>query len=91
MDEDILVILVSGLVVLVPVVGLTLRFALKPMVDSIARLLEARNGSAARSLEAIDLVDKRLALFEQEFQLLRSEVRQLDERHDFYDKLTSGR
>jgi hypothetical protein len=91
MDEDILVILMSGLVVLVPVAGLTLRFALKPMVDSIARLLEARNGSAARSLEAIDLVDKRLALFEQELQLLRGEVQQLDERSEFYEKLTGPR
>lgn len=91
MDEDILIILMSGLVVLVPVAGLTLRFALKPMVDSIARLLEARNGSAARSLEAIDLVDKRLALLEQELQLLRGEVQQLDERNEFYEKLTGPR
>jgi hypothetical protein len=91
MDEDIIIILMSGLVVLVPVAGLTLRFALKPVVDSIARLLEVRNNSASRNLEAIDLVDKRLALFEQELHLLRSEVRQLDERSEFYDKLTSGR
>lgn len=91
MDEDILIILMSGLVVLVPVAGLTLRFALKPMVDSIARLMEARNGSAARSLEAIDLVDKRLALLEQELQLLRGEVQHLDERNEFYEKLTSAR
>jgi hypothetical protein len=91
MDEDIIIILMSGLVVLVPVAGLTLRFALKPVVDSIARLLEVRNNSASRNLEAIDLVDKRLALFEQELNLLRGEVRQLDERSEFYDKLTSGR
>jgi hypothetical protein len=91
MDEDILIILMSGLLTLIPVAGLTLRFALKPVVDSIARLLEVRNGASAQHLEAIDLVDKRLALYEQELQLLRSEVRQLDERHEFYDKLTSGR
>jgi hypothetical protein len=91
MDEDILIILLTGLVTLIPVAGLTLRFALKPVVDSIARLLEVRNNSTAQNVEAIDLVDKRLALFEQELQLLRGEVRQLDERHEFYDKLTTGR
>lgn len=84
MDEDIVFALVGGLIVLVPIAGLTLRFALKPMVDSIARLLAVKNGSAG-----VDLLDKRLSLMEQELQLLRSEMRQLGERNDFYDRLLS--
>ena len=91
MDEDILVILMSGLIVLIPVAGLTLRFALKPMVDSIARLMQAKNGAAGVNLEAVDLVDKRVALLEQEMQLLRGEVRHLEERSEFYEKLAAPR
>jgi hypothetical protein len=86
MDEDIVIMLVSGLIVFTPVAGLTLRFALKPMVDSIARLMEARNGAAG-----VDLVDKRVALMEQEIQLLRSEMRQVTEQREFYDRLLDAR
>jgi len=86
MDEDIVFGLLAGLIVLVPVAGLTLRFALKPMVDSIARLLEVRNGA-----HAVDLVDRRVALLEQELQLLRGETQHLLERHDFYDRLLEPR
>jgi hypothetical protein len=86
MDEDIVFGLLGGLIILVPVAGLTLRFALKPMVDSIARLLEVRNGT-----HAVDLIDKRVALLEQELQLLRGETQHLLERHDFYDRLLEPR
>jgi hypothetical protein len=86
MDEDIVFALITGIIVLVPVAGLTLRFALKPMVDSIARLLEVRNGASA-----VDLVDKRVALLEQELQLLRGETRHLLERNEFYDRLLEPR
>ena len=82
MDEDIVFALITGVVILVPLAGLTLRFALKPIVDSVARLMEVRNGTAA-----VDLVDKRVALLEQEVQYLRSELRQLSDRTDFYDRL----
>lgn len=90
MDQEILVILMSGLVVLIPVAGLTLRFALKPMVDSIARLLEVRNGIATGSA-SVELVDKRVQLLEQELQAVRSEMQLLTDRTDFYERLTTPR
>jgi hypothetical protein len=86
MDEDILMILMTGLVVLIPVAGLTLRFALKPMVDSIARLLEVKNGGSG-----VDLVDKRVQLLEQELHSLRSEMRLLTDRTEFYERLSIPR
>ena len=86
MDEDILLMLLSTLVVFVPVAGLTMRFALKPIVDSIARLMEARAHSAAA-----DLLEKRLALLEQELQAMRAEVARVVERGDFYDRLAVER
>ena len=86
MDEDILIIIISGLAVLIPVAGLTLRFALKPMVDSIARLMEVKNGASS-----VDLVDKRVQLLEQELHGLRSEMQLLTDRTDFYERLSIPR
>ncbi|MGD8276496.1 MAG: hypothetical protein PVH00_00655 [Gemmatimonadota bacterium] len=86
MDEDILIIVISGLAVLIPVAGLTLRFALKPMVDSIARLLEVKNGASS-----VDLVDKRVQLLEQDLHSLRSEMQLLTDRTEFYERLSIPR
>jgi len=86
MDEDILAMLLTALVLFVPVAGLTLRFALKPMVDSIARLMEARMRGAGA-----DLLEKRLALLEQELQSVRGELSRIVERSEFYDRLTMER
>jgi hypothetical protein len=86
MDEDILAMLLTAMVLFVPVAGLTLRFALKPMVDSIARLMEARVRGAGA-----DVLEKRLALLEQELQSVRGELTRIVERSDFYDRLTLER
>lgn len=85
MDEDIIIILMSGLIVFTPVAGLTLRFALKPLVDSIARIMEVRT----RKDEA-DLLDKRVALLEQELSVARTELRELKDRDEFYQRLGPG-
>jgi hypothetical protein len=86
MDEDILAMLLTALVLFVPVAGLTLRFALKPMVDSIARLMEARvRGAGAEVLE------KRIALLEHELLSVRGELSRMAERSEFYDRLTVER
>jgi hypothetical protein len=85
MDEDIILILMSGLIVFTPVAGLTLRFALKPLVDSLARLMEIR----ARKDDQ-DLLDKRVALLEQELGMARMELKELREREDFYQRLGPG-
>ena len=92
MDEDILVILVSGLIVFTPVAGLTLRFALKPLVDSIARLLEARSGNGAQAIAAsAELAERRIALLEQELGIMRVELQRVSEQKDFMERLTAGR
>lgn len=85
MDEDIILILMSGLIVFTPVAGLTLRFALKPLVDSIARLMEVR----ARRDDA-DLLEKRVSLLEQELSMARTELKEVKERDEFYQRLGPG-
>jgi hypothetical protein len=85
MDEDIVAMLLIGLTVLIPVTGVTLRFALKPIVDSIARLMEIREGR-----ERSEVVEQRIALMEQELQLARAEIREMQAREDFYQRLGPG-
>jgi hypothetical protein len=67
MDEGMLAILLTGLIVFVPLAGLTMRFALKPLIDSLIRVVEAR-----RPAQELALLEKRLALVEHELSLLRS-------------------
>jgi hypothetical protein len=85
MDEDIIFMLLIGITVIIPVTGVTLRFALKPIVDSIARLMEIREGR-----ERSEVMAQRLGLMEQELQLARSEIREMQARDDFYQRLGPG-
>jgi hypothetical protein len=89
MDEDIIAILAIFLCVFTPIAGLTLRFALKPLVDSIARLLEARAGGNGGS--SSELYERRIALLEQELNLVRLEMQRVSEQKDFMERLTAGR
>ncbi len=83
MDEDILAILVTGLIVFVPVAGITARFALKPLIDSVVRIAEMR-----RSNEEVRLLERRIALLEQEMSGVKSEVQEIGEQKEFYRKLS---
>lgn len=67
------------LIVLIPVAGLTLRFALRPVVESVARLMELR-----ATHQGSDLLEKRVALLEQEL----DQVRRLAEGAEFDRRLT---
>ncbi|MGH7448803.1 MAG: hypothetical protein ACREK1_02460 [Longimicrobiales bacterium] len=90
MDEDIIAIAAIFLCFFVPIAGLTLRFALKPIVDSIARLLEVR-ASAAPAAAATELNERRIALLEAEIGALRMDVQRVTEQKDFMDRLSAGR
>jgi uncharacterized protein YlxW (UPF0749 family) len=83
MDEDIIGIIAGFLIVFVPVVGITARIALKPVVEAIAKLMAARQGT-----EAMQLLERRVALLEQELQHTRADMQQLSEERDFYRKLS---
>jgi hypothetical protein len=90
MDEDIIAMIAIFLCFFVPIAGLTLRFALKPIVDSIVRLLEAR-ANAAPANAAADLSERRLALLEAEIGSVRQELQRVTEQKDFMDRLGAGR
>ena len=93
MDEDIFAILAIFLCVFTPIAGLTLRFALKPLVDSIARLLEARAGGSQNAAATVSagLYERRIELLEQELNIMRLEMQRVTEQKDFMERLTAGR
>lgn len=62
---------IGGMLLLIPIAGVTARFALKPLLESIARIREAR--SASRSTEEFEL---RFALVEQRLGRLTDTVEQ---------------
>ena len=90
MDEEIFAILAIFLCFFVPIAGLTLRFALKPIVESIARLLEVR-ASAAPAAAASELTERRIALLEAELGAMRQDVQRITEQKDFMERLSAGR
>jgi len=68
------ILAVSGsiLVVLIPIAGLTARFALKPLIESITDAMRVRQqGGHVQGME------RRMAKLEQELAALRGEVRKV--------------
>ena len=75
------------LIVLIPVAGFTLRFAVKPFLKDLAEIRAARQGQlGARD----DEQDTRLARMENQLDSLESSVRQLTEVVQFDRQLKSG-
>ncbi|MBR9990905.1 MAG: hypothetical protein KFH98_14180 [Gemmatimonadetes bacterium] len=89
MDDGIIAVIAIFLCFFVPIAGLTMRFALKPIVESIARLLEVR-ASAAPAAAAMELNERRIALLEAELSALRLEMQRVTDQKDFMDRLGSG-
>lgn len=85
-DITALVAVIMGVsVVLVPVIGLTARFALKPTVEALGRFFERKGHD-----ESVDILERRMALMEQQIESLDHSVRQLVEVTDFHRALGSG-
>jgi hypothetical protein len=83
----IIAIIMGSLMFLIPIAGFTARFAMKPIVESLAKL---RDSSA--KAEAIELVERRLALLEQEVQSvsnIKDEVARLVDELEFQRKLAA--
>ena len=70
-------------VVLVPVIGLTARFAFKPVVEALARIFEDRNAD-----ETVRMLERRIELQEHELTSLHATVRQLVDGRDFDRQLS---
>lgn len=68
--------------VLIPVAGLTARYAIKPLLDSWSRTREIPMAD-----ERIVMLERRLALAEEQIQLLEKDNHRLLDEVDFRDRL----
>ncbi len=85
-DVTSLVAVILGIsIVLVPVIGLTARFALKPVVDAFGRFIAGKGTE-----ESVAIVERRLALLEQQLDSLQGSVNRLLEVAEFDHELRAG-
>ena len=85
-DLTAIVAIVMGIsVVLIPVAGLTARFALKPLVESLARVFESKGLE-----ETVGIAERRIALLEQQIEILDDTVRHLEDGQAFDRQLRPG-
>ena len=88
MDPRALVAMMAILLVMIPVAGitmtLTIRFALKPFVETLATALRESGFGASRE------TDLRLADMEEQIQVVVTELRRLDETQAFDRPLLKG-
>jgi hypothetical protein len=80
----IVAVVLGMLTVLIPVAGLTVRFALNPLVDSLARLLDKRTVE-----DTVEITERRVALLESQVESLEQTVIQLRDARDFDRQLQS--
>ena len=72
-------------IVLIPVIGITARFALKPTVEALARLFEHKGLE-----ETVAIMERRMALMEQQMEAMESSVKRISDATDFHRALVSG-
>lgn len=65
-------------IVLIPVIGLTARFALKPVVEALSRVFETRTTN-----ESIQILERRISLLESQIEGMESSMSRLDEAARF--------
>lgn len=95
MDEDIfgmfiglVAVLMVSAAVLIPIIGLTLRYALGSWIDRLFSLLEARQSLGGNSaVEALQQVEQRLSRVEHQLETTQQELRESVERSAFYERL----
>lgn len=81
----IIAILVGGTAIILPIAGITARFALKPVVEAWARLKSSPDAE-----QRLHLLERRMALMEEQINVLERDNQRLLEDADFRGKLSSG-
>ena len=71
-------VVLGMLTILIPIAGLTARFALKPLVESMARLFDNRTVE-----NTVEITERRVALLESQVESLEQTVKQLRDARDF--------
>lgn len=80
--------ILAALLLGVPILAFSLRFALKPMVEAYTRIKETQQGGGSTQLPA---VLEQLALLEQRLEAIEAQVDRLDEVAEFNRQLEKPR
>lgn len=90
MNEDVILggmsILFAGMVVLVPVLGLTLRLAIKPFFDTWAEIQRGRVSN-----DQIAVLERQVSLLESELQQVQHILGSVVDAQDFSRRLAESR
>jgi hypothetical protein len=73
-----LAVFFGGLIILTPMLAISTRFALKPLLETMARLRQTQNSDEVRALHA-----RRIELLENEVEHLRRTLRTLVDGQEF--------
>ena len=85
-DLTAIVAIIMGIsIVLVPVIGLTARFVLKPFQESLGRFLQARGED-----ETVRILERRMALLEHQMETMETTLGRLAEVAEFHHELRAG-
>jgi uncharacterized protein (DUF2164 family) len=79
-------IVMGSLTVLIPITGLTARFALKPLMEALAKYREMQGSDQAQQL-----LERRMALIEEQLHGVDRSIRDLVDESDFRRQLETGR
>ena len=71
-------------IVLIPILGITARFALKPTVEALSKFFDKKGSD-----EAVSILERRMALIEQQLESIESNVQRLAETAEFDQKLAA--
>lgn len=81
-----LAIFLGLMVVLIPITGLTARFALKPVMEALGKYRESQSD---RQMQA--LLERRVALMEEQMHSMDRSLRELVEASEFHRELESSK
>ena len=81
-----LAIFLGMMVVLIPIAGLTARFALKPLMEALRSYRELQGENQAQQL-----VERRMALMEEQIHSMDRSIRELLEESEFRRDLEAGK
>ncbi len=82
---SIIAVIMGISIVLIPVIGLTARFAFKPIVEALSKLFEGRGMN-----ESYQIMERRIGLLETQMEALDGSMKRLEETARFDSQLKSG-
>jgi hypothetical protein len=82
---EIISVIMGISVVLIPVIGLTARFALKPTVEALSRIFESRGMN-----ESVQILERRIGLLESQVEVMETSLNRVQEAARFDAQLKAG-